>query len=195
MRCNVVEARDIQASPVEHPARRVVQVVVACLLMGLASCGSDDAGSAATTLPQDDTSLEVTTSSALVSVTTPTATQPATPATEPLSQTDAPTTSAADTIVPTVTFSPRVPPITVTCTGPYRTNDTLPLEPCQKGSVVADIQKALVGFGYDITADGLYGQATADAVQSFQYVMNLPQTGVVDEATFTALGIDAEVDF
>ena len=125
----------------------------------------------------------------------PTTSQPASPATEPVPQTDTPTTSVPDTLVPAGTVAQRVPPITVTCTGPFRANDTLPLEPCQKGSVVVDIQKALVGFGYDITADGLYGQATADAVQSFQYVMNLPQTGVVDEATFTALGIDAEVDF
>ena len=189
----------MRAPTVEHHVRRIVPAVVACLLMGLASCSSDDASSTATTLSQDDTDLQTTTSSgpatATVPVTTPTATQPTSPATDPVPPTDAPTTSVLDSILPAATVAPRLPPITVTCTGPFRANDTLPIEPCQKGSVVADIQKALVGFGYDITADGLYGQATADAVQSFQYVMGLPQTGVVDEATFAALGIDAEVDF
>lgn len=193
MRCSVIEARVMQAPPVEHPLRRIVQAVVACLLVGLASCGSDDASSTATTLAQEDKTLQITTSS--VPTPTPTAGQPASPETDPAPKTDAPTTSVSEPILPAATFPQRVPPITVTCTGAYVANDTLPLAPCQKGSVVADVQKALAGFGYDITADGLYGQATADAVQSFQYVMGLPETGVVDEATWTALGIDSEVDF
>jgi Putative peptidoglycan binding domain len=206
MRCSAIEARDMQATPRGHAVRRVTQVAVVCLLLGLASCASSDAGSTATTLSPGDTNVQITTSGAAVPTPTdnqppslpappPTDTQPTGPATDPAPPTDAPTTSASDTIVPAGTVAPRLPPITVTCTGPFRANDTLPITPCQKGSVVVDIQKALVGFGYDITADGLYGQATADAVQSFQYVMGLPQTGVVDEATFTALGIDAEVDF
>ena len=32
--------------------------------------------------------------------------------------------------------------------------------------------------------DGIYGQATADAVMEFQKIFNLPQTGVVDLATW-----------
>lgn len=35
-----------------------------------------------------------------------------------------------------------------------------------------------------ITADGIYGQATADAVRTFQGIFNLPRTGVVDYPTW-----------
>lgn len=35
-----------------------------------------------------------------------------------------------------------------------------------------------------ITADGIYGSRTADAVRTFQRVFNLPQTGVTDYATW-----------
>lgn len=35
-----------------------------------------------------------------------------------------------------------------------------------------------------IAADGIYGQQTADAVRIFQGIFNLPQTGVVDYATW-----------
>ena len=35
-----------------------------------------------------------------------------------------------------------------------------------------------------ITADGIYGPATAEAVRTFQRIFNLPQTGVTDYATW-----------
>ena len=35
-----------------------------------------------------------------------------------------------------------------------------------------------------ISADGIYGQRTADAVRIFQGIFDLPQTGVVDYATW-----------
>ena len=35
-----------------------------------------------------------------------------------------------------------------------------------------------------ITADGIYGERTANAVKVFQRVFNLPQTGVVDYPTW-----------
>ena len=35
-----------------------------------------------------------------------------------------------------------------------------------------------------VSADGIYGQATADAVRRFQDVFGLPQTGVVDYPTW-----------
>jgi peptidoglycan hydrolase-like protein with peptidoglycan-binding domain len=35
-----------------------------------------------------------------------------------------------------------------------------------------------------VTADGIYGEKTADAVKTFQKVFNLPQTGVVDYPTW-----------
>ena len=178
----------------------VVLVVLGALGSILASCGSSNATTTPPiTVAQGSASPSAagpTTTDSAPATTPPTAApDTATAATDPAPQTDSPTTSVSEPILPAATIPQRVPPIKVTCTGAYVANDTLPLTPCQKGSVVADVQNALVGFGYDITADGLYGQATADAVQSFQYVMGLPETGVVDEATWTALGIDAEVDF
>ena len=35
-----------------------------------------------------------------------------------------------------------------------------------------------------VTPDGIYGQRTADAVREFQSIFGLPQTGVVDFATW-----------
>jgi hypothetical protein len=35
-----------------------------------------------------------------------------------------------------------------------------------------------------VTADGIYGERTADAVRQFQKIFNLPQTGVIDFATW-----------
>jgi len=35
-----------------------------------------------------------------------------------------------------------------------------------------------------ITADGIYGQATSNAVKTFQSVFGLPQTGVIDYKTW-----------
>ncbi|MBR5248202.1 MAG: peptidoglycan-binding protein [Lachnospiraceae bacterium] len=35
-----------------------------------------------------------------------------------------------------------------------------------------------------VVADGIYGQATADAVRTFQGIFNLPQTGVTDYPTW-----------
>lgn len=35
-----------------------------------------------------------------------------------------------------------------------------------------------------ITADGIYGSATAEAVRTFQGIFNLPQTGVTDYPTW-----------
>lgn len=35
-----------------------------------------------------------------------------------------------------------------------------------------------------LRADGIYGEATAEAVREFQRIFNMPQTGVVDQATW-----------
>ena len=35
-----------------------------------------------------------------------------------------------------------------------------------------------------ITADGIYGPSTAEAVRTFQRIFNLPQTGITDYATW-----------
>lgn len=58
------------------------------------------------------------------------------------------------------------------------------------GEKVRQLQNQLNGIskGYPlipkITADGIYGERTANAVRVFQKVFNLPQTGVVDYPTW-----------
>lgn len=102
----------------------------------------------------------------------------------------APTTTASDSIFPAGTFPTQLDPITVNCVGPLVGNDFRPLEPCQKGVAIETVQNALVRLGYDIDVDGQYGQGTANAVQVFQLANDLPQTGVVDDATWNALGLN-----
>ena len=38
-----------------------------------------------------------------------------------------------------------------------------------------------------VTADGIYGPATAEAVRTFQEIFDLPQTGVTDYPTWYAI--------
>lgn len=58
------------------------------------------------------------------------------------------------------------------------------------GDKVSQLQRQLdrIAINYPaigrVTADGVYGQATADAVKNFQGVFNLPETGVTDFATW-----------
>ena len=47
-------------------------------------------------------------------------------------------------------------------------------------NVIADAYPALP----KITADGIYGSATSNAVRQFQKIFDLPQTGVVDYKTW-----------
>lgn len=58
------------------------------------------------------------------------------------------------------------------------------------GNKVRQLQEQLTRISQDypyipaVSADGVYGQATADAVRRFQDVFGLPQTGVVDYPTW-----------
>ena len=55
---------------------------------------------------------------------------------------------------------------------------------------VLDAQQALVDKGYDPgTVDGLWGGKTANALRAFQQDSDLPQTGKLDKATATLLGV------
>ena len=56
-----------------------------------------------------------------------------------------------------------------------------------QGSDIAEIQGKLAGLGYDVTADGDFGPATAEAIKSFQSSHGLTADGLVGEATYTAL--------
>ncbi|MGB8862179.1 MAG: peptidoglycan-binding protein [Ilumatobacteraceae bacterium] len=57
------------------------------------------------------------------------------------------------------------------------------------GTTVAKVQEALVTGGATIPADGQFGALTAAAVKAFQTAHGLTATGIVNEATATALGV------
>ncbi len=59
------------------------------------------------------------------------------------------------------------------------------------GTLVKAIQEALIAAGYSLTADGQFGPITEARVMAFQTDQGLPSTGIVDEATATALGVSA----
>jgi peptidoglycan hydrolase-like protein with peptidoglycan-binding domain len=51
------------------------------------------------------------------------------------------------------------------------------------------LQQRLAALGYPVTADGSFGPGTKAAVIQFQTSKGLPATGVVDAATWKALGV------
>jgi peptidoglycan hydrolase-like protein with peptidoglycan-binding domain len=63
-----------------------------------------------------------------------------------------------------------------------------------RGTHVAALQRALIAAGVAVPggADGIFGNATAGAVRTFQTRRGLPVTGVADRATLRALGLVAE---
>ncbi|MGI9603031.1 MAG: peptidoglycan-binding protein [Acidimicrobiales bacterium] len=65
----------------------------------------------------------------------------------------------------------------------------LPLAPSMMGPAVDDLQRRLHGLGRDLGSDqtGSFGPGTETAVRSLQQDRGLPDTGVVDRATWQAL--------
>jgi peptidoglycan hydrolase-like protein with peptidoglycan-binding domain len=63
------------------------------------------------------------------------------------------------------------------------------LQPGSLGAAVKQLQEALIRAGVSVRggADGIFGPATAQALRQFQGSQGLPATGVVDEATASAL--------
>ena len=62
------------------------------------------------------------------------------------------------------------------------------LQTGSKGDAVVKLQKALIDLGYlNGKADGDYGKMTAAAVSSFQKDHDLPETGIADDATQSAI--------
>ncbi len=62
--------------------------------------------------------------------------------------------------------------------------------PFMQGDDVLAVQRALVARGFNPgPIDGIYGPRTEAAVRAFQQSAGLPATGVVDAATYRALGI------
>ena len=56
-----------------------------------------------------------------------------------------------------------------------------------QGSDVAEIQGQLASLGYDVSADGDFGPATAEAVKDFQAANGLEPDGLVGESTYSML--------
>ena len=56
-----------------------------------------------------------------------------------------------------------------------------------QGTEVAEIQGQLVRLGYDVSADGDFGPATAEAVKVFQSSHGMDADGQVGPSTYTAL--------
>ena len=61
-----------------------------------------------------------------------------------------------------------------------------PLDSGSSGPAVAQWQEQMRTRGWDITADGRYGQQATVACRAFQRQKGLDPTGIVDEATWTA---------
>ncbi len=59
-----------------------------------------------------------------------------------------------------------------------------------KGPVVRLLQEALVGVGFDINIDGVFGDRAEAAVREFQRSMGLKIDGVVGPRTASLLGVD-----
>lgn len=59
-----------------------------------------------------------------------------------------------------------------------------------KGTAVVTVQRRLAELGYyTIWVDGIYGRGSIEAVKKFQAEYGLKATGVVDQATYDALGL------
>ena len=56
-----------------------------------------------------------------------------------------------------------------------------------RGSDVKAIQALLIGKGYPMTFDGIFGTATRDAVKGFQGTVGLTSTGIVDDLTWNRM--------
>jgi peptidoglycan hydrolase-like protein with peptidoglycan-binding domain len=65
------------------------------------------------------------------------------------------------------------------------------LSPRERGPEVARLQEALRRNGADIVSDGLYGDGTRRAVESYQRQAGLPASGTADAATLARLGVSA----
>ena len=95
-------------------------------------------------------------------------------------QVDAATAAILTNAASSISFS--APPATPSASSPV-------LQRGARGDAVRALQEQLikVGFRPNGGADGIFGAATASALQRFQQSVGLPATGIYDQATATAL--------
>lgn len=72
------------------------------------------------------------------------------------------------------------------CEG-YFESTSLPVERCDQGRAVTEMQKRLRAAGFETQVDGYFGERMARAVYDFQAKNSLMKTGVIDRATWKAL--------
>jgi Putative peptidoglycan binding domain len=72
------------------------------------------------------------------------------------------------------------------CTG-YFIPQELPMQKCAQGEAVRSVQQALKSLGYKTDVDGYFGSELAQKVFEFQGAKKLPQTSLIDTATWRAL--------
>lgn len=72
------------------------------------------------------------------------------------------------------------------CTG-YFSAVEFPIEKCDQGTAVRVMQERLKKAGFSTNVDGYFGPSMAKAVFDFQGKQKLPQTGMIDEATWRAI--------
>ena len=85
---------------------------------------------------------------------------------------------------------PRQADITAALSGKcdgYFDASSLPVERCDHGVAVSEMQKRLRKAGYSTQVDGYFGEAMAKAVYAFQDKNGLMKSGIIDTATWRAL--------
>jgi cell division septation protein DedD len=105
-----------------------------------------------------------------------------------------PTTSTTTSTAPagsTTTSSPPPPSTnaTTTTTTTVKPAARPTLKPGASGKNVMDLQNALIGRGYSLSADGQFGRKTTLAVKAFQRSKRLRADGIVGAKTWKALGL------
>lgn len=76
--------------------------------------------------------------------------------------------------------------LSTACDG-WNQNESLPISPCDSGSLVRTVQKALRDAGFSVQVDGFNGPGTVRAIAQFQQDKGLRRSGIVNEETFAAL--------
>jgi hypothetical protein len=79
--------------------------------------------------------------------------------------------------------------LTVPTTTPAEPRLLFLTQPFMRGQDVVEIQRKLIGLGFNISDDGIFGSATDEAVTAFQASKNLTADGVVGSKTKAALGL------